>query len=33
MILRIKQDFAEKIIEADYVEIEDVNIIKVKDGK
>lgn len=33
MVLRIKQGFTEKIIDADYIEIEDVDIAEVKDGK
>lgn len=33
MVLRIKQGFTEKIIDADYVEIEDVDAAEVKDGK
>lgn len=33
MILRIKQGFTEKVLDAEYLEIEDVDIAEVKDGK
>lgn len=33
MVLRIKQGFTEKIIDADYVEIEGMEQAEVKDGK
>lgn len=33
MTIRYKQDFTEKIIDVEYIEIEDVDIAEVKDGK